>query len=177
MQITITARHFDLTNAIRDRVESSCEKLSKYFDQIIHINMILSLVKNRNVVEMTLHASHFNLQSEAEENDMYLSVDNAIDRMEAQLKKLKEKVTNHQKRAIKDNPIYAYANMFERKKTADRRRMVKTKRVMAETMSVHEALDKFENIKKEYLIFRNFETDRINVLVKKDDLHYKLIEP
>jgi len=172
MQITITARHFDLTNAIRDHVEQACEKLSRYFDQIINIHMTLSLENNRNNVEMSLHASHFSLQSESEEMDMYLALDTAIDKMESQIKKLKDKVTDHQKKKAH----YVYANLFEKGNENPKRR-VKTKRIVAEVMSIHEAMEMFDNIKDPYFIFKNEQTDRINVLVKKDETHFKLLEP
>lgn len=56
MQITITARHFGLTNAIREYVEEASDKLTKYFDHIINVHFILSLENNRNTVEVILHA-------------------------------------------------------------------------------------------------------------------------
>ena len=91
------------------------------------------------------------------------------------LEKLKDKWTDHyQRKSLKDNVQFVYANLIER--SANRKR-VKTKRIMAENLSIGEALDKFDEISEPYLIFKNIETDRINVLVKKDDEHYKLIEP
>ncbi len=177
MQITITARHFDLTNPIRDYVESSCEKLSKYFDHIIHIHMTLSLENSRNIVETSLHASKFNLQSVSEEMDMYLAIDNAIDKMEIQLKKLKDKVTDHQKKSVMKDPNFFYSNIFERTANPSSKRMIKTKRIHAEIMSVSDAIDSLAQKDKPYMIFRNMETDKINVLVKKNEELYKLIEP
>lgn len=176
MQITTTARHFDLTRAIRDHVEKACEKLDKYFDQIINIHITLDLENGRNIVEMALHAAHFNLVSEAEEFDMYLAIDSAIEKMESQIKKLKDKVTHHQKKVSKEDRVYAYANLVERGQDKPRR-VVKTKRVVAEPMSLNEAMEKFDTLSDPYLIFMNVETDRINVLVKKDESHFKLLEP
>lgn len=178
MQITITARHFELTKAIRDYVESSCLKVKKYFDNIINIHVTLALENSRNICEITLHASKFALQSESEEMDMYLSIDTALEKMEGQIKKLKDRVTDHQKRALKDQ-----FNEFSRESdiqvnTENRaRKMVKTKRVVPEIMSVQEALEKIDGQKEEFLIFKNLETDRLNVLVKRDDQNYKLFEP
>lgn len=176
MQITITARHFDLTNAIRDHVEESCEKLNKYFDQIFHIHMTLSLENNRNIVEMSLQASKFNLQSNSEEMDMYIAVDNAIDKMEIQLKKLKDKVTDHQKKALKKDPNYFYANFFETSEDM-KEKLVQTKRIKADPMLVSDAIEKLSSSEKPYMIFKNIESDRVNVLVKKGDQKFKLIEP
>ncbi|MBN1949031.1 MAG: ribosome-associated translation inhibitor RaiA [Candidatus Cloacimonetes bacterium] len=174
MQITITARHFDLTKAIREHVEESVLKLKKYFDQIIHAHLILSLENNRNIVELVLHVPKNDFKCEAEAMDMYLAVDSAVEKMEQQIKKLKGKWTDYQKKNLRDNTQYVYANLIEKQ---DQRKTVKIKRIMAEAMSVQEAIDKFEASEDTYYIFRNIESDRINVLVKKDEMHYKLIEP
>ncbi|HNQ43184.1 MAG TPA: ribosome-associated translation inhibitor RaiA [Candidatus Cloacimonadota bacterium] len=178
MHITITARHFELTKAIRDYVESSCLKLKKYFDQIINVHVTLALENNRNISEISLHAGKFGLQSQSEEMDMYLSIDTAIDKMEGQIKKLKDRVTDHQKRALKEqfDDFSRASDIFVN--TEDRvRRTIKTKRVVTEPLSVHEAIEKIDEAREDFLIFRNIETDRINVLVKKDTENFKLFEP
>src|SRR5690554_497817 len=138
--------------------------------------MTLTLENNRNIVEMSLHASKFNLQSVSEEMDMYLAINNAVDKMEIQLKKLKDKVTDHQKRSIKKDPSFFYSNVFERTSNPSGKRMVKTKRIQAEIMTVSDAIDQLSQKETPYMIFRNIETDKINVLVKKND-QFKLIEP
>ncbi len=174
MQITITARHFGLTNAIREYVEDASEKLTKYFDHIINVHYILSLENNRNTVEIVLHAPKHNFTGEASETDMYVAIDIAVDKIEHQIKKLKDKWSDHQKRSLKDNYQYVYANLIERKPSNKR---VKIKRMVAEVMTVDEALEVFEESKSHYLIFKNEESDRINFLVKKDETHIKLLEP
>jgi len=177
MQITITARHFDLSKAIRDHVETSCLKLNKYFDQIINIHVTLAWENNRNICEMSLHASKFGLQSQSEEVDMYLSIDNTIDKMEAQIKKLKERVTNHQKRSLKDLTDYSRASLYQTNGANQPKKLIKTKRVVPETLSVQEAVEKMDSTEDGYFIFKNVETDGINVLVRKDETHFKLFEP
>jgi len=178
MQITITARHFELAKAIRDYVETSCLKLEKYFDNIINIHVTLGLENNRNICEIALNASRFSLQSQAEEMDMYLSIDNAMDRMEGQIKRLKDRVTDHQKKALKDHfHEFSRESDFQMNRENHVRKMVKTKRVVPEIMSVQEALEKIDGQKEEFLIFKNVESDRLNVLVKRDDQNYKLFEP
>lgn len=178
MQITITARHFELTKAIRDYVESSCLKLKKYFDQIITIHVTLALENSRNICELSLHAGKFGLQAQAEEMDMYLSIDNALDKMEAQIKKLKDRVTDHQKRALKEQfDDFSRASDIQVNHTDRVRRTIKTKRAVTEPMDIHEAIEKMDENKEDFFIFRNIETDSINVLVKKDNENFKLFEP
>jgi len=173
MQTTITARHFELTNAIRDHIEVACEKIDKYFDHIINVHFILSLENNRNKAEMILNVPKNSFKSESSEKDMYLTIDYAIDKMEHQIKKLKGKWTDHQKKGLKENSQYVYANLIER----EQRKKITIKRMLAEVLTLDEALDNFDNIAEPYLIFKNAETDRVNVLIKKDEAHYKLIEP
>ncbi len=178
MQISITARHFELTQAIRDHVENACKKLTKYFDHIINIHVTLAWENNRNICEMSLHASRYGLQSQCEENDMYLAIDNTIDKIEAQIKKLKEKVTHHKKKPLKSNfEEYSRASLIQRTGNQTSNKVIKTKRVVPEIFTVQEALAQMESQEEGYLIFKNIETDRINVLVKKDETHYKLFEP
>ncbi len=178
MQLTITARHFELTNAIRDYIEKACDKLTRYFDQIINVHFVLELQNNRNFAEMKLHASHFNLQSQSEEHDMYLSIDSTIDKMESQVKKLKDKITDHQrKKSLKANTHFVYDNLFEKGEPKKNKRMLKTKRTIAEPMTTSEAIDRCVESEKEFYIFKNVETDRINVVVQKDPQHFRLLEP
>ena len=171
MQITITARHFDLTNAIREHIESNAERLDRYFDHIMNVHFILVLEHGLSKVEMILHVPRHDFRSESADKDMYLAVDMAIDKMESQIKKLKDKWTDHQKKSLKADTQFVYTDLIE--KAGDRRR-VKVKRIPPDTMSLNEAIDKIEVEEEFFLIFRDVATDRLSVLVRKDDLHYKL---
>jgi putative sigma-54 modulation protein len=178
MQITITARHFELTRAIRDYVETSCLKIKRYFDHIITLHITLALENSRNICEVSLHASRFNLQSQAEEMDMYLSIDNALEKIEAQIKKLKDRVTDHQKRALKDQFVdFSRASDIHVNTESRARKTIKTKRIVPEVMDIQEAIAKIDELKEDFLIFKNVENDAINVLVRRDKEHYKLFEP
>jgi len=177
MQITITARHFSLTKAIRDSVEDSCEKLSRYFDQIVNVHITLSIENSRNIVDMSLQASKFNLQASAVAMDMYLAINEAVDNMEAQIKKLKDKVTDHQKKRIKDDPQYVYSNLYENDSSEKTKRVVKTKRMVAASMTINEAIDHLSETEDDYFFFKNIETDQINIITKIDKDNYKLFEP
>jgi putative sigma-54 modulation protein len=177
MQITITARHFELTKAIRDHVETACLKIKKYFDHIITIHVTLAWENNRNICEISLHASKFGLQSQSEENDLYLAIDNTIEKMESQIKKLKDRVTDHQKKSVKDMDEFSRASLYHGINANEPKKLIKTKRVITETLSVQEAIEKLSESEDGYYIFKNVETDGINVLVRKDETHFKLFEP
>jgi len=95
MRVNLTARHFDLTEGIEDHIHSELEKLDKYFDQAITARVTLEQEKYRNKCEIELKYLTQNLLVSEETNDMYLSIDNAIAKMERNIKKIKEKMKDH----------------------------------------------------------------------------------
>ena len=87
MNITTTARHYDLAPALKDYAETKVHSLKKYFDHIVNAHVIFSLEKYRQRVEITLHVNGKDFVTLQETEDMYLSVDRAIEKLEEQLKR------------------------------------------------------------------------------------------
>jgi len=98
MQINIAGHHVDLTDSLRDYVENKLEKLERHFDQVVDVNVILSVEKLRQKAEATVHLSGTNVFAEDTQEDMYAAIDGLIDKLDRQVKKHKEKITNHHKR-------------------------------------------------------------------------------
>jgi len=92
MNISSTARHYDLAPALKDYAEEKVLNLKKYFDHIVTANVIFSLEKYRHKVEITLHVNGKDFISTEESDDMYMSVDRSVDKLERQLRRHKEKV-------------------------------------------------------------------------------------
>lgn len=92
MNITTTARHYDLAPALKDYAEDKVEGLKKYFDHIVNANVIFSLEKYRHKVEISLHVNGHDFISVEESDDMYVSVDRTVDKLERQLRRHKEKL-------------------------------------------------------------------------------------
>jgi len=92
MNITTTARHYDLAPALKDYAESKVMNLKKYFDHIVNVHIVFSLEKYRQRVELTVHVNGKDMIGHAESEDMYLSVDRAVDKLEEQLKRHHDKV-------------------------------------------------------------------------------------
>ncbi len=100
MQLKITARHFDLTDGIKEHINSELSKLKKYFDDVINVDVILSVEKYRNKCEIELRTMGQKIIASEETNDMYQSIDKTIDKLERNIKKLRDKIKNHK---VKDN--------------------------------------------------------------------------
>src|SRR3990170_1372089 len=93
MQISISGKHVEITDAIRRHAEEKIGKLQRYFDIIHSVEVTASLVRNWHVVEITLHADGVLLRGEEKSPDMYTSIDQVVDKPEPQQKKKKGKLT------------------------------------------------------------------------------------
>jgi putative sigma-54 modulation protein len=97
MKLQITTRRFDATPEFRTFTEDRIRKLTRYFDHIIDVNVILSVEKHRQAAEVTVHTNGSDLVGTSESADMRISLDQAVSRIEAQLKKHKEKRTGRRR--------------------------------------------------------------------------------
>ena len=92
MNISTTSRHYELPAELRDYAEGKVKNLKKYFDHIVNARLIFTLEKYRHKVEITLHVNGKDFVGIEESDDMYVSVDRSVEKLERQLKKHKEKI-------------------------------------------------------------------------------------
>ena len=97
MQINLTGHHTDITPSLRDYVESKFERVERHFDNVTNVHVILSVEKERHKAEATIHVRKGNIYAESEHEDMYAAIDTLIDKLDRQVKKHKEKLTDHHK--------------------------------------------------------------------------------
>lgn len=98
MQINLTGHHVDITPSLRDYVTGKMDRLERHFDHVTDVHVILSVEKLRHKAEATIHISGGNLFADATEEDMYAAVDALVDKLDRQIKKHKEKLTDHHRR-------------------------------------------------------------------------------
>ena len=95
MQINVTGRHVDITESLKIYVEKKFQRLERHFEHINNTHVILSVEKERQKAEATVHVNRGNLFADNEQEDMYAAIDGLIDKLDRQLKKHKEKLTDH----------------------------------------------------------------------------------
>ena len=95
MQISVTGRHLDVTTALKQYVESKFEKLERHFDHVTDVHVILGVEKISQKAEATVQISGAKLFAEDQKQDMYAAIDGLIDKLDRQVRRHKEKVTNH----------------------------------------------------------------------------------
>ena len=97
MQLNVTGHHVDVTPSMNDYVSQKLERLERHFDHVTNVHVILSVEKLRQKAEATLHISGGNLFADAEDEDMYAAIDAMVDKLDRQIKKHKEKLTDHRR--------------------------------------------------------------------------------
>lgn len=95
MQLSITGHHVEVTDALKAHVESKVAKVKRHFDNVVDIHVILTVEKLEQKAEATVQISGAKLHAEDVQEDMYLAIDNMIDKLDRQVIKHKEKHQNH----------------------------------------------------------------------------------
>lgn len=177
MKVIVTGRNLSLSDAIKTHVESKLEKFDKFFRSDIEAHVTLSHNKRKNknvqVIEITIplkNGATIRVQEESE--DMYASVDMAVDKLSKQIVKHKTKL---EKRYRSHDTI-----RFEQIPSSnleDKHEIVKTKKFNFKPMDPEEAILQMELLGHDFFVFRNGETDEVNVVYARKDGKYGLIEP
>jgi len=107
MQVNITGHHVDITESMHDYVMSKLERVERHFDNVTNVHVILSVEKNRQKAEASVHISGGELFANAENDDMYAAIDAMADKLDRQIKKHKEKLTDHHRAegGLKNQPV------------------------------------------------------------------------
>ncbi len=95
MQINIDGHHVDLTDSMRDYINTKLERIERHFDQVVDVHVVLSVEKLRQKAEATVHVAGNNIHAHSENDDMYAAIDLLLDKLDRQIKKHKEKLTKH----------------------------------------------------------------------------------
>jgi putative sigma-54 modulation protein len=102
MQVSITARHFDLTEGLRAHTEEKLARLAKYGVRLQEAHVVLVVEKHRHRAEVTLHGTGFRLTGMSESADMYSSVDQVAEKLEQQVRKQKGRIQSRKQRGSKE---------------------------------------------------------------------------
>lgn len=95
MQIQISGHHVDVTTPLRDHVNSKLDRIQRHFDNITNTHVTLTVEKNRQKAEATVHVSGADIHAASESEDMYAAIDTLADKLDRQIIKHKEKSRNH----------------------------------------------------------------------------------
>lgn len=176
MKMTYTGKNMNITDALRDVTEKKLGKLDKYFQKDIVGNVTFSAEKNRKIIEVTINLPGTIIRAEESSDDMYASIDKAVDILERQIRKYK---TRLQKR-YKNTETIRFENVAPLEPEDNQEeapRLVKTKRFFLKPMTSEEAVLQMELLGHNFFVFMDGDTGNVNVVYKRRDNNYGLIEP
>jgi putative sigma-54 modulation protein len=176
MKITTTARHYELTPALKEYAESKIQNLKTYFDNIVSAHIILSLEKYRHAVEVTLHVNGRDIVGHDVSEDMYVSVDRVAERLERQLLKYKGKLRQKKPRKQPATEINLPPEQPSESQESAEEEIVPADPIEFPRMTMDEAVAMLAENGKTFSIFSNRTTNRVNVLYKREDGSIGLIE-
>jgi len=100
MQLNLTGHHIDITDSLRNYVEEKMVRIERHFDKVTNTHVILTVESQRHKAEATIHVRGNNIFAESTEENMYAAIDGLIDKLDRQVKKHKEKITDHHQKDV-----------------------------------------------------------------------------
>lgn len=182
MRVVVSGRNIEVTEALRDYATRKIGRIGRHFAVPIQAQVTLWVEKGRHGVEVTvpLPVNGMLLRAEVEEPDMYASIDLAVDKLERQIRKFKTRI-NRKARRLPSDDRRGVVVVDEEEAGAEGEepplRVVKVKRFALKPMDVEEAILQMNLLGHDFFVFRNQETGEVNVVYRRRDGQYGLIEP
>ena len=189
MQLNITFRQMDPIDSLKEYVREKVERANKYLDRAGEAHVVLSLERHLHHADITLRSGDFLLRGRERSEDMYASIDLAMDKIERQLRRYKERLKHHhgQDRVHHRQDLVAHLKVrhdvvempnpeSEPHPSNATTRIIKTNDLLVKRLNVDEAIMQMDLMNNDFLVFTNVATAEMNVVYRRKDGHYGLIE-
>ncbi len=175
MHTTVTFKNLDSSDHLRTYVQDKLKRLDKYLENPAEASVVLTVEKFRHIAEVNLSGDRLNIIGKEETHDMYLAIDMVLDKLETQIKRGKAKSRDHRSSAksLNRSMLPGEGEIGEE----DVERLVKIKHIDYKPMDVDEAIMQMDLQNGSFLVFTNAKSGQINVLYRRNDGHYGLIQP
>lgn len=170
MKLNVKGRNIVVTEALRQYIEKRLGKFSKFLGELSEVVVTISTEKFTHKIDVLLKVNGHLIQAEGKTEDLYSAVDEVVEKLEKQILKYKEKVQNKNK---KDSNKYSLTPPA----AEPVKRIIKFKKFDLRPMVPDEAVDQMELLDKDFYIFLNSFTGDVNVVYRRKDGNYGLIEP
>ncbi|MDX9870892.1 MAG: ribosome-associated translation inhibitor RaiA [Clostridia bacterium] len=176
MKFQIRGKNIQLSEALKEYVAKRLGKLDKFFEGDPEAVVTLSVERDRHRVEVTMPINGFILRGEEENSDMYVAIDLVEEKLEKQVSKYRTRLFNKRNKGQSLRGPVAGADpcYYEEEREPE---IVRTKRFAIKPMPVEEAIMQMNLLGHNFYVFSNAETEEVNVIYKRKDGNYGLIEP
>ena len=173
MKYNIRGKKIEVTDAIRDYMASKIERLEKYLDDNdeAEAKAVVSTKGKEQKVEVTIWSGKYNIRAEESSEDLYAAMDLVIDKLERQFKKYKDKINDkRRKETIKEIDTEDIKDLEEKEV------IVRRKEVYLKPIDEEEAITQMELLDHTFFVYKDSNTNKINVVYKRNDGDYGVIE-
>lgn len=174
MRYIISGKNIDMTEGLKTAVYEKIGKLERYFTPDTEIHVTMSVEKERHKIEVTIPMKGSIVRGEQSSNDMYVSIDLVEEVIERQLRKYKSKLIQQKQAAVNLNQEFMDDDDYEEEEAI---KIFRIKRFAMKPMDPEEACVQMELLGHNFFVYRNAETDEVNVVYKRKGNTYGLIEP
>jgi putative sigma-54 modulation protein len=168
----------DQSDALKTYVEEKLDRVKKYIEEPVIAQAYLTVEKIRHIAEITLTAKGITIKASEATNDMYASIDAVIDKIERQLRRYKERLKGHkpatETRVREGRKTIVQAESLEQQQPPV---VIRSEPIFIKPMSVDEAVMQMDLMHKDFLVFTDAGSENINVIYRRKDGNYGLIEP
>jgi putative sigma-54 modulation protein len=175
MQTSVTFKNLDSSDHLKSYVGDKLNRLDKYLDNPAEASVVLTVEKFRHIAEINIAGDRLNINGREETNDMYSAIDMVLDKLEKQIKKNKQKI--RERRTSSKNRNRSLLEEERIPPEDDAERQIKITNIEYKPMDIDEAVLQMDLIEDNFLVFTNAKSDQINVLYRRRDGHYGLIQP
>lgn len=173
MRYIISGKNIDVTEGLKDAIYEKIGKLERYFTEDTEVHVTFSVEKDRHKIEITIPMKGNIIRAEEESTDMYVSIDLVEEIIERQLRKYKNKIIEKKQAAHSLSQAFAEEEIVDEEEIE----IIRSKRFAIKPMDPEEACVQMELLGHDFYVFRNSETDEVNVVYRRKKNSYGLIEP
>jgi len=178
MQISVTFRHLEASEGVKDYIDKRFKRLKKYMGNFKEIHVILSQERYRYIAETTLIMDGNHLNSQAKDSDLYKAIDDMVEKLERQIRESKLKVKRKRSTSTSSNLSYQeIQDSIPEQEEMDLISLIKKRRRLVKPMSIEEAVAQLNLANDRIFFFINSDSGQINALYKLEDGGYEWIEP
>lgn len=174
MKVNIYGKNMQLTEALKEATIKKVKRLDKFFQQDVEAKVVLSIEKKIQKVEVTIPFNGRIARVEEFSDDMYNSLDEAVESLEQQIRKYKTKLQD--KRQSSESIKFENIEPLD-DEDSNEFKVVKTKRFAIKPMNIEEAILQMDLLRHNFFVFLNADSEEVNVVYKRNDNNYGLIEP
>ena len=175
MNYIISGKNIDVTDGLRSAVFDKLGRLEKFFSEDTKAQVTFSVEKERQKIEVTIPMKGHIIRAEQVSDDMYVSIDMVVETIERQVVRYKKKIIDQNQDAAYFQNAFIEDDDYEDED--DEIQIIRSKRFAVKPMYPEDACVQMELLGHNFYVFRNAETDEVNVVYKRKGNTYGLIEP